>query len=163
MKRVIALLLLAVLLLGSTGCTVVQETHAFAENFPDKYWENIWVIEERKTNMTIDEDLAVMEGYSLVHYQGEEPAEDVQIIIRSPLTYEFIGSEKAFQYGTVNSGEKLEYIMHAEYPDWQENVSAYIFEEKLQDDYQQNFYVGISWRYGDQQYSKKFFNWEKEK
>jgi len=163
MKRVIVLLLMAVLLLGSTGCTVVQETHAFAESFPDKYWENVWVIEERKTDMVLDGDLAVMNGYCQVLYLGEKPAEDVKIIIRSPLTYEFIGSEKAWEYGTVEPGTTLQYIMHAEFPDWKENVPVYIFGEKVEADYRKNFYVGISWRDGEHQYNKKFFNWHEEK
>lgn len=163
MKRIMLLMLTAVLLFSSNGCTVVQETHAFADSFPDKYWEDVWVIEERKTNMEFDEDTAIMEGYTLVHYQGEQPAEDVRIIIRSPLTYEFISNDKAWLYSTVRPGETIAYTMHAEYPNWEDNTSAYIFEEKLIDDYKKNFYVGISWRYGDEYFSKKFFDWHKEK
>lgn len=163
MKRVIVLLLMAALLSGSAGCTVVQETQTFAESFPDKYWENVWVIEERKTDILFDTDLVVMDGYCRIHYQGDQIAEDVAILIRSPLTYKFIGGGNAWHYSTVQPGQELEYIMHKEYENWHKNVPPYIFADKLQDDYKENAYVGISWRYGDQTYSKKFFDWHKEK
>ena len=163
MKRIVVLLVLAVLLSGSVGCTVVQDTEVLAEAFPHKHWEKVWIIQERKTEMTIDSERAVMKGYCQVLYQGEEPAEDVQIIIRSPLTYDLIDQQNAWQYGKVDPGRSLEYIMHAEYDDWKDIMSTYIFENKLRDDYQRNYYVGISWRYGEEHYHQKFFDWSDDK
>ncbi|MEW5919696.1 MAG: hypothetical protein AB1796_01850 [Bacillota bacterium] len=163
MKRVLLFLLTAALLLSSSGCTVVEETHAFAESFPDKHWEKVWVIKERETAIAMDEEQVVLEGHCLIHYVGEEPAHDVSIIIRSPLTYGFIDDQMTRHYGTVNPGDKLEYKLHAEYAGWQDKVPVYIFADKIKDDYLGNFYVGISWRYGDYTYNKKFFDWSGEK
>lgn len=159
MKKVLLIMVAAFFLFGGTGCMVVEEKEAFADSFPDKYWENIWVIEERNTEITIDGEQVIMDGYSVINYKGDKPAEDVTIIIRSPLTYDFIEDGMAQTFGTVEPGEKLEYELHAMYYDWQENVPAYILEDKLMDDFRKNFYVGINWRYGDEQYKKRFHDW----
>ncbi len=163
MKKVFLLLLAAALLLSCSGCTVLEEAHAFAADFPDKHWEKIWVIKERKTHLFIAEENVFMEGYCVIEYLGEEPAHDVRVIIRSPLTYGFIPDSMARYYGTVNPGDKLEYMLKAEFDNWQELIPTYIFEEKIMDDFHGNFYVGISWRQDEREYKKRFFEWKKEK
>lgn len=163
MKRVMLLLLAAVLLLSSSGCTVLQEAHALAEDFPDKHWEKVWVVEERKTYLAINEDRVFMEGFCVVQYLGDEPAHDVSMIIRSPLTYGFIDDQMARYYGTVNPGDKLEYMLKAEFDNWQDKIPAYIFADKIIDDFHGNFYVGINFTYKDYEYEKKFFDWTEKK
>lgn len=163
MKKALLLIVAAVFIMSNAGCAVVEEREALADSFPDKYWEDVWVITERESDIMIDDERALMEAYCQVEYQGEEPAEDVKIIIRSPLTYDFISEESAQRYGTVEPGEKLEYHLQTEYQDWDENVPVYVFAEKISDDFRENYYVGISWRYGEEEFSKQFFDWSKEK
>lgn len=149
------------LLLIATGCAVVEEREALASMRPDKYWENVWVIEKKKTHLEILPDKAVLETNCFISYEGERPAEDVTVIIRSPLTYDFIEDHLAENYGTVYPGDKIEYHLHHEFPHWRERIPVGVFEEKLIDDFTINAYVGISWKYGEEEFSIQFYDWKK--
>jgi len=78
----------------------------------------------------------------------------------SPLTDNLLDKDKdlAASYGTVKPGQELEYNFHYESP-WREKTPVAVFAEKLVDDYNNNSYIRISWKYGDEEYNLRFFDW----
>jgi hypothetical protein len=162
MRKLLLLLLVLSFIVASSGCNVVEEREAIADFRPDRYWEEAWKIEKRESHIELTPDHAVLDSSSIIRYTGEEPADDVRIIMSSPLTYSWLDMDKEHivSYGTVKPGEELEYQIFHEGP-WREKTPVAVFAEKLVDDYTYNSYIRISWKYGDQDYSFRFFDWSK--
>ena len=162
MKKILLLFLSALFLLSSCGCAMEEKVYALSDVSPGKKWEKVWVIEDRNTDLELRPAWAVFKGYCQVHYLGDGPAEDVRIAVGSPLTSELIGAQMTREFGTVRPGDKLVYEGSAECPDWADEIPLYVFEDKLTEDYKNNFYVEISWCDGERQYSEQFFKWHPE-
>jgi len=162
MRKLLLLLLIISFLFASSGCTVLEEREAMADYRPDRYWANSWEILERESHIELTPDQAVLNSSCLIRYTGQEPAEDVRIIMSSPLTDNLLDKDKelATSYGTVKPGEELEYEIFHE-GSWREKTPVAVFAEKLVDDYTYNSYVRIAWKYGDEEYSFRFFDWSK--
>ncbi|MDO9535412.1 MAG: hypothetical protein Q7J85_08795 [Bacillota bacterium] len=163
MRKLLLLLLIISFVFASSGCSVLEEREAMADFRPDRYWENSWKIEKRESHIELTPDQAVLEASSVIRYTGEEPAEDVRIIMSSPLTDNLLDKdgELATSYGTVKPGEVLEYNFRHE-GSWREKTPIAVFAEKLVDDYTYNSYIRIAWKYGDQEYSLRFFDWSSD-
>jgi len=158
MRKILLLLLITFLFL-STGCSVEEGKEVMVGLRPDKYWEGIWKVEEKESHLELTPDHAVIEAFCLVKYLGEKPAEDVSIVIRSPLTYRLIVDDLATEYGTVQPGEEFEYHLNYEDASWRKKLPLGVFEEKLKDDFFVNSYVEIAWRYGEEEYNIHFYDW----
>jgi hypothetical protein len=143
----------------SAGCSVEEEKEVMAGLRPDQYWKGVWEVEERESHIELTPDHAVIDAFCLVKYLGEEPAEDVRIVIRSPLAYRLIEDDLAADYGTVKPGQELEYHLYHEDPSWRKKVPVGVFEVKLVDDFFVNAYVDISWKYGEEKYNIHFYDW----
>ena len=129
---------------------------------PEKYWEGAWKIKEKECVLETDGDQAILKAYCFLEYQGEDPAEDVQIMLRSPLSEKLTGDDPAENFGTINSGEEIEYRLSLAYPAWQEALSAGCSEENLIEDFTLNSYIDITWSYGEQRYNVQFYDWSEE-
>ncbi len=164
MKKWMLLLTALCLLLMGTGCAVVEEQEALAGVRPDLYWKNIWVIEERVNNIEVvgeyPDTIVKIEVYGRIRYEGEEPAQRVSVIIRSPLSFDFIADHRASNYGTVQPGEVLEYHLIQNYPEWREKVPIGVYKEHIIDDFKGNSYINISWVQDDVEHNEHFFEWK---
>ena len=110
----------------------------------------------------MDGEQAVLKAYCLLAYQGEGPAEDVQIMMRSPLSENLTGDDPAQNFGTTHPGEEIEYSTVLTYPDWQEALTAGCSAENLVEDFMMNCYVDVAWHSGGQGYNVQFYNWSGE-
>ncbi len=142
-----------------SGCKVVEEREAVAQYRPDRYWEKVWVVEEKVTHLKATPETITMTASCIIKYEGEEPAEDVTIVMRSPLTYDFIGEQEKQKFDIIAPGEQLEYRLQLEVDNWRERIPVGVFQEKLVDDFQGNSYIGVSWRYGEDEYDIRFYDW----
>lgn len=158
MRKILLIILMAVLFF-STGCSVEEGEEVMAGFRPDKYWEGAWKVEEKESHLELASNGAVAEAFCRIKYLGEKPAEDVRIIIKSPLTYRLIEDDLAAVFDTVQPGEEIEYHLNHEDASWQEKVTVGVFEDKLKDDFSVNSYVEVTWRYADEQYHVQFFDW----
>lgn len=159
MQKPLLLLFVLLFVIFSAGCSP-DSSEVIAGIRMDKFWEADWGIEERNMHIAIDGEKVSLEAHSVIQYLGEEPAQDVRIIIRSPLTCKLIDDRFAIDYGNVERGEKLEYSLSTEHSNWPEGVSVGIFEDKLKNDFLINNYVDISWKYEDKEYNVQFFDWD---
>lgn len=164
MKKWILLLSALSLLIMGTGCDIVEERELIAGMRPDRYWEEVWLVEEREIQIKVveeDPDYVVeMEVYGRIRYEGEQPVERVSVIIRSPLTFDFIADHRTAIYGTVQPGDVLEYLMIQDYPEWRERVPIGVYKEHIIDDFQENAYINISWEKDGEIHDEHFFEWE---
>lgn len=161
MRKILLLVMIITFLFVSGGCTFVEEREAMADFRPDKYWEDVWKIEKRESHIELTPDQAVLDAHSMIRYTGEEPAEDVRILMSSPLTDNLVSEELAVSYNTVKPGEELDFQFHHESP-WREEIPITALSGKIVDDYTYNSYISIAWRYGDEEYNLRFFDWSNE-
>ena len=169
-KWILLLSALCLLALGTTGCgaAVEEEVYAYAGVRPDHYWKDVWVTEEREINIIPEgEDpdaLMKMEVYGRIRYEGEQPANRVRVIIRSPLTFDFIEDHRAMFYGVVQPGDVIEYHLIQYYPDWRERVPIGVYKDHIVEDFRENAYINITWEYDGQAFDEHFFDFKaKEK
>ena len=157
------LLIMAMLFVFSmlAGCKMVEEREAIAEYRPDRYWENVWVVQERISNMEVTEDNIILTASCIVNYEGDELAKDVTLVMKSPLTHPFIDELEKEYFDVVNPGEELRFSMRVELENWQEEIPSSVFKEKLVDDFQDNSYVGVSWNFeeDDEEYDVRMYDW----
>ena len=161
MRKLLLLLLIISFVFASSGCSVSEET--MADFRPHSNWDGSWKIEKRESHIELTSDQAVLHASSVIRYTGEDPAEDVRIMMSSPLTDNLLDKdgELSTSYGTVEPGDELEYNFNHE-GSWREKTPIAVFPEKLVDDYTYNSYISIAWKYDDQEYSLKFFDWSKD-
>lgn len=159
MKKLLFFMSIIIVFAMLTGCKVVEEREAVAEYRPDRYWENVWVVQERISNIDASGETLTLTASCIVTYEGDEPAEDVNIVMRSPLTRVFIGEEESEYLDIVNPGEELRFSLQKEVKNWQEEVPAGVFEEKIIDDFQDNSYVGLSWSFGEEEHDIRMYDW----
>lgn len=159
MKRAALAILLLVFAVSFSGCDVVEEEEAVASYRPDRKWAEVWVIDQRETDIEIEPDRAFLEGKAKITYQGDQEVQEVSVIIRSPLTYDFIEEEEMWLYGTVYPGDRLEYELDFECPDWRDKVPIGVTEERLKEDFLTNAYVGVRWTQDGERYNIRFFDW----
>ncbi|NMB40809.1 MAG: hypothetical protein GX996_02610 [Firmicutes bacterium] len=152
------LLILTVILLLSVGC-IKEEQEVMAGLRPDKFWEGSWIIEERESRLEYTDADVTMEASCLVKYSGEKPAEDVRIIIKSPLTQKLIADDLAKEFGTVQPAEGVEYRLSHKCTSWKEKVSPGMHGGQLVEDFSLNSFVEITWKYGEDEYSVAFYDW----
>ncbi|GEM_PF-1846446 len=164
MKKWILLAIALCFMTLVTGCAVVEEQEVVAEMRPDLYWQKIWIVEERQINIEVEgedpETLVKMDVYGRVRYEGEDPVNRVRLIIRSPLTFDFIEDHRAMNYGTVYPGDVLEYNLIQNYPEWQERVPIGVYKYHIIDDFRDNAYINIAWEQDDESHSQQFFDWK---
>jgi len=160
MQKMLLFLSMVLLLAFSAGCTITEEKEVMAGARSERYWEKVWEVSHRESHVEITPENAVFEASCRVKYRGGEPAEDVKIIIRSPLTYVFIEEHHFKEYGTVKPGEELQYHLYVECPSWRDKMPVGVFEEKLVDDFTLNSHVAISWKYGAEEFAAEFYDWE---
>lgn len=163
MQKPLLLLLVLSLFIFSTGCTVVDATEVTADLRPDKYWEGVWGIEERSAQIEFSGDKVLIEADSVIQYLGEKSAQDVQIVIRSPLTCGLIDDSFVIDYGSVEKGEKLEYSLSIENSNWSDGVPIGVSEDKLKEDFLINYYVDITWKYDNEEHNVRFYDWGRGK
>lgn len=159
MQKPLLLLLCLLLFIFSAGCTVVDATEVTADLRPDKYWEGVWDVEERNGQIEFSGGKVLIEADSIIQYLGEKSAQDVKIVIRSPLTCDLIDDSFVTDYGTVEKGQKLEYSLCMEDPNWSDGVPIGVFEDKLKDDFLINYFVDITWKYDNEEYNVRFYDW----
>jgi len=159
LKKLFLIMAVIIVFAMLTGCKVVEEREAVAEYRPDRYWENVWVVQERISNLEATEETLTMTASCIIRYEGDEPAEDVTLIMRSPLTRVFIGEEEKENLDIVNPGEELRFRLQKEVDNWQEKVPAGVFKEKVIDDFQDNSYVGLGWSFGEEEHDIRMYDW----
>ena len=157
MSRIIFIILMAILFV-STGCSM-EEEEVMAGFRPDKYWEGIWKVEEKESHLEISPQGAAIEAFCRIRYIGDKPAENVRVIIKSPLTYMLIDDSLAAEYDLVQPGQEVEFHLKHEVASWQEKVTVGVFEDKLKDDFSFNSYVEVNWSDSREQYHVQFFDW----
>lgn len=157
MRRIIFIILMAILFV-STGCSV-EEEEVMAGFRPDKYWEGIWKVEEKESHLEISPQGAAIEAFCRIRYLGDEPVENVKVIMKSPLTYMLIDDSLAAEYGLVQHGEEIEFHLKHEVVSWQEKVAVGVFEDKLKEDFSVNSYVEVNWSDSRGQNQVQFFDW----
>ncbi len=164
MKKWILLMLAAGLLFLGSGCAVVEKAEVLASIRPDLYWKDYWIIEEQLNQIEVldetGESVVKIDIYGRIRYAGEQPVDNVSVIIRSPLTFDFIEDHQAVHYGTVQPGEVLEYRLLQDYPEWQERVPIGVYKEHIIDDFKGNAYVQISWEKEGESFEERFFSWK---
>ncbi|MGI5822808.1 MAG: hypothetical protein ACOX6Z_02575 [Dethiobacteria bacterium] len=175
MRRVSMFLLLffvSSLLLGLGGCLGVDDGSATVTGDqegavpsnlrPDKYWGETWNVKDKESILETDAEQAVFNAHCSIDYRGEKPAENVQVIISSPLTSKIMGAHPAESYGTVQPGETIEYRLFVERSGWQELISAGTSAENLKEDFAANSYVEVTWLDSGQEYSARLFDWSED-
>jgi hypothetical protein len=158
--RKLLLLILIAFLFFTTGCRMEEQKEVMAGLRPDKYWKEVWKVEEKETQLELTSGQAVVEAFCRVKYLGEKPAEDVWIMIGSPLTRTLIEDAPAVEYETIQPGEEVEYRLKHEVDSWQEKVPVGVSEQKLKEDFLINSYVQVGWKYGEEEYSIDFYDWK---
>lgn len=158
MQKTLLFILIAFLFL-STGCIGAgQEVMAGVQ--PDKYWKDTWVIERLDSQLEVTGDQVLVEAFSPIKYRGDKPAEDVKIIVKSPLLQNLITDALATEFGAIQPGEEIEYRLKNNVDSWREKVPVGVSAEKLQDDFSLNSFVQVTWKYGAEEYSIVFYDWK---
>ena len=158
MRKTLLLVLIAFLLFYA-GCSGVGQ-EVIAGVRPEKHWEGTWKIEGLESRVEFIDGQAVVEGFCLIKYRGEKPAEDVRIIINSPLMQNVITGELATEFGTIQPGDEFEYHLNYKSASWQENVPVGLSEDKLGDDFFLNSYVEVAWKYDPDEFDVVFYDWK---
>lgn len=168
-SMVMLLFLVSSLLLGLGGCIGVDDDSAPATGEqegavpsnlrPDKYWGETWNVKDKESILETGAEQAVFNAHCSLDYRGEKPAENVQVIISSPLTSKLMGDHPAESYGTIQPGDTIAYNLFFELPGWQELISAGTSAQNLKEDFAANSYVEVTWLDSGQQYSAQLFDW----
>ncbi|MGI5876590.1 MAG: hypothetical protein ACOX6X_07245 [Dethiobacteria bacterium] len=162
MRNIIFLLLTALLFSFIAGCNVVEETTAGTGVRPEKVFEDIWVVQEKDTQIEITADEVSLKASCSVKYEGTSAAQDVSIIIKSPLTADIIEDDLAQVYDTVNPGDVLEYTLDYQDPDFRGKVPLGSNDNNLIEDFENNSYLEVNWKEDGEDFNVKIFNWDKD-
>jgi hypothetical protein len=161
MRKIVLLLLTALLFSFITGCAAVEET--IAGERPEKIYEDIWVVQEKNTQMEIIAEEATLVASGSINYIGTSPVQDVSIIIKSPLVADIIADDQAQKYDTVNTGDLLEYVLDCHSSDFRKKVPLGTNDNNLIEDFKNNSYFEVSWKENGETYNVKFFNWDNDR
>ena len=161
MKKILFLMLGCFFLL-CFGCSLQDQEIVETPSRPDIYWGKTWVIEERETHINLSPSEVSLEAFCLITYQGDEPVEDVRIIMASPLTKILIDDSFAETFAAVKAGDQINYALKADISSWKEKVPTGISGEKLINDFEGNSFVSVSWKTGEEEHSVQFFDYEEE-
>jgi hypothetical protein len=162
MRNTVLLLLTALLFLLVTGCAVGEEAEAVASTSerPDKVLEDIWIVQEKNTEIEIISEKTVLKASGLLKYQGENVARDVSIAIKSPLTSAFLGDDPVQYYGTVSPGDDLVYTLDCSHLGFRKKVPLGSSDRNLMEDFLHNSYLEVVWKDCGAPHQVQFYNWD---